>query len=475
MQKTKNLLPICVIAFIFIAIFGAIIWRNMYGRRERVRVYLRNAVPNLSKSDIWDIDQYTENRTTKWRVRKFKTSGVIKGNQTLFSLKGMYEPRQGDPLSLIIYNFETLKEMASGVPFEVNFDSESNTAQYTKVSFPIPQFYTAQDLKELSTKGAVVVDGEIMEESLPLFKDIRQFAVQLDLQLKEFDKDFAQFERFFSDDFSSLSRNEKKNQITQIKNDIYGRLALLTVITRFCRTDAALKDYAAKSLQHSVKYHSMLSRVSELEKLIPSRENIRIGVDSPNSSPANSASKNPTQPGSNQATHEQRPVSETKELIPVRPVVEPEKLLPAMMPKADARIENWAKLHRPDLYDRYTSCLAECEKKQSFELKASAILKYNEVYKYLISEKQSYDANPVKNKDLEPEIIEFAETECPEYHRKYLKAKRSIRNRRILYNKARSDGVPQGRLDQLQAEINGAIVSFNDARQHILNLYQKKK
>lgn len=482
--KKKILLQICAFAFILIAIIGVVVWRNIYGRRERVRVLLINGIPNLSKSEIWDIDQYSENKTTKWRVRKFKSSGVIKSHQPLFSLNGMYEPHQDDPISITIYNFETLKEMTSGIPFEIYFDNKSNSAQNIKTSFKIPKFYTTQDLNELCTKGVVVIDGEIMDGSFQQPENTEKFITQLDLQQKKLEKELSLLENIFCDDFSSLSRKEKKNQITQAKRDIYGRLALLTVISRICRSNVVLKDYSAKSLQYSAKYHSILSHINELEKSIPTRGNSKketsLYLDGIAKSQINSSSLSVSQNLQEPEQATQPPLATRttphgEKITSVHPVIEPEKLLPTMMPKVDTRTESWAKLHRPDLYNRYVSSLTECEKRQSFELMSDAILKYNAVCKQLIAEKQSYDANPVKNEDLSPEILEFAKTKYPEYYRKYLKSRKNIRNRRILYNKARNDGASQNRLDQLQAEINSAIVSFNAARQHIMNLHTKKE
>ncbi len=84
------------------------------------------------------------------------------------------------------------------------------------------------------------------------------------------------------------------------------------------------------------------------------------------------------------------------------------------------------------------------------------------------------DSNPIKQKDLDHEMEEFAEENCSESFEAYTKAKRSIRNRRIIYNKAKNDGATQARLNQLLNEINEAILKFNDARQQIINIYNSK-
>lgn len=471
--KKRNLLLACILVSIIVVLFGVIVWRNAYGRRERVRVFLIKFAPHLSKPELWEIEEYKEKRTTQWRVRRFEASGVIKRKQPLYAMGTLFEPRVGEPLAITIYRFKTLKEMASGVSFEVAFDSDSDSAQRTTTSIEIPKFYTAQDLKDLCGSGIVVTDDEILPESLQQSKDIEKFAVQLDLQLILLEKELIRLEQFFVGGFSSYSGDAKLRQIEQKKKEMNDRLALLTVSKIICRDNPALKDYNPKILRCLIKYQSLLARIGELEKI--TRDSIQRRTPLESNTAASQGSPRPDEritpaPSANSgAAAERAPIL-------LRPEAQPEKLLPAMMPPADARTTAWARIHRPELFDKYTACLAECSKKQnSFRMKADAILKYNAVYRQLVDEKRSYDANPVKGGDLEPEMLEFAEAECPEYHRAYVKARRSIRNRRILYNKARKDGAPQGRIDQLQADINGAIVSFNDARQHIINRYNKKK
>ena len=474
MNDTKrNLLLIVVLAIVVFAMIGGIIWRNAYGRRERVRVFLMNATPNLGKPELWEIEQYSEDRTTEWRVRKFKTSGVIKCNQTLYSLKHMYEQRKGEPLSFTIYHFVTLKEMSEGVSFEVDFDTESSFARHTNISFPIPKFYTVKDLKDLCRSGVVVVDDDIMVESLPQSKDIANFIVQLTAQLRIFENEFVELERFLSgdDDTFDTPGDELLRQATQKERDINARLAILTVINKVCKDNPALHVYSVKSLEYLVKYQSLLSRLTEFKTSIPARRSRRPSVAV--APTVTKDEREQPQRADDQITPQPPPSNVRLTVSPAAPP-RPRKL-PTMMPTADLRTVEWAKLHRPELFARYEACLQECDKKQDHDLAAAAILKYNDTYRQLISEKREYDANPVKKKDLDPEVLEFAESECPEYHQEYLKAKRSIRNRRIIYNKARNDGASKERLNQLQSEINGAIVKFNDARQHIINSQQTKK
>jgi len=484
-SKKKKILQIAIIAVVIIAVIGVVVWRNSYGRRERVKVFLIKSAPTLGDSDIWHIEEYSENSSTSWRVRKYKTSGVIKSSQPLFALKGMYEPREGDPFSFVIYHFETIREMSSGVPFEIDFDTASDSPNRTKLSFPIPKFYTARDLKELCSKGIVVQDDDILPGSFMKSQDLGKFAEQLDLQFKVLEKEISRIEALLKTDPADIPFDEKEETLRRIANeerDIRGRLALLTVANRICRNEAALNDYAARSLQHMVKFQSMLTRLGEFKRGIhvPKRAvsfatptEAAGGAQNAATAPATAApaAATPAADAQQTASEVQQSASSAPERAKTQ---EPEKALPAMVPAADARTLAWAKLHRPDLYDRYTKYYEACGKKQKYELMEDAILKYNEVCQQIIAEKTEYYSNPVKQKDLSPEMLEFAESEFPEYHQEYRSAKTSIRNRRIIYNKALNDRAPKGRLDQHQAKINEAIVRFNDARQKIINAYQKK-
>ncbi len=160
--------------------------------------------------------------------------------------------------------------------------------------------------------------------------------------------------------------------------------------------------------------------------------------------------------------------------VQIRPVAQPDKELPAMKPMLDSRTLEWAKIHRGSLHAKYLECLEQHNKAKTYNRKAELILQYNRLYEQILTEKQISDSNPVKQKNLDREMEDFAEENCTEYFEAYTKAKRSIRNKKIIYNKAKSDGATHARLNQLQNEINEAILKFNDARQQIINIYNSK-
>ena len=169
-----------------------------------------------------------------------------------------------------------------------------------------------------------------------------------------------------------------------------------------------------------------------------------------------------------------QPVTSSPATVQIHPVVQSDKELPAMKPMLDSRTLGWAKIHRGNLHAKYLECLEQHNKAKTYNRKAELILQYNRLYEQILAEKQISDSNPVKQKNLDREMEDFAEENCTEYFEAYTKAKRSIRNKKIMYNKAKSDGATHARLNQLQNEINEAILKFNDARQQIINIYNSK-
>ncbi len=157
--------------------------------------------------------------------------------------------------------------------------------------------------------------------------------------------------------------------------------------------------------------------------------------------------------------------------VQVRPVVQPEKTLPAMKPSVEVQTLSWLKLHRQELFQKYVEAQKRCQTAKKYEHKYDAILYYNEIVDQIKTDKQTYDAMPVKAKDLDDNILSKVEQEHPELYETYKKTKRSIRNRRIIFNKAKKDGAMQTKLNQLQGEINEVIFKFNDIRQEIINIY----
>ena len=165
-------------------------------------------------------------------------------------------------------------------------------------------------------------------------------------------------------------------------------------------------------------------------------------------------------------------VDADSETLPAVPLT---KTLPEMKPALDSETLAWVKVNKTGSYTEYLKLREQCSNVRDYQKKVDLIMQYNRVYDQIVSAKRTGGSKLIRQKNISSEMEDFAEENLPEQFEAYSKAKKTIRSKSMMLNKAKRDGASQARLDQLQDEINEATKEFNNARKKIIKAYNSKK
>lgn len=442
----KKILVFLSFVGVCLVLTGIVLLRNYYGRTERVRTYLTEKSPQLKRLEKWHIEQYKEKKHTEWRKRSFETSGVIKGDCRVFVLKNIYESKKTDSIfSFNTYDFETFKEMESGIPFEVDFNNRFD--DYSRISLAaIPDLFLEEDLKEYYKKGLITVDGEFREDSLDQTKYIERMVEEINLKLDNCQEILNEYETYFGNNPDYVDQNHVREIIVEAKEKkkrLEGFDLVLNTITALCQKKDNLSGYVQKAVSYSNRSRELVLKADEFIKFLdgrppyPEQEQISASAlvwceqNAPDLYDRYLAASNAIQ---NSRSYNQK-LEAIRTYNSVCITIRREEGKPPedddgkggngrtsnplnpepQVAQLDEQIVLWCKANRPDLYDCYYAALVEARQQDlSEDKKAKAIIAYNKVCDEILLEMSL----PVLDK-LDAEAAEWCKLNSAELYEQY--------------------------------------------------------